>query len=45
MVGWQSNGCVLWLFFGCVVVRVGMNYAPVTSYVCNLYQMRASFTK
>ncbi len=24
MVGWHSNGCVLWLFWGCVVVRAGM---------------------
>ena len=29
MVGWQSNGCVLWLFFGwCVVVRAGINALP-----------------
>jgi hypothetical protein len=29
----------------CVVVRAGMTNAPVISYVCSLYQMRASFTK
>ncbi len=29
----------------CVVVRVGMTIAPVMSYVCSLYQMRASFPK
>jgi hypothetical protein len=23
MVGWRSNGCVMWLFFGCVVFFLG----------------------
>ena len=37
---------VLWLFFGwCVVVRAGIVPRAVTSYVCSLYQMCASFTK
>jgi hypothetical protein len=46
MVGWQSNGCVLWLFLGGVwwCARASMP-RPVTSYVCSLYQMRASFIK
>ena len=43
MVGWQSNGCVLWLFL-VGVVRAGIN-AQVMSFVCSLYQMCASFTK
>ena len=37
MVGWQSNGCVLWLFL-VGVVRAGIN-AQVMSFVCSLYQM------
>jgi len=43
MVGWQSNGCVLWLFL-VGVVHAGIN-AQVMSFVCSLYQMCASFTK
>jgi len=35
---------VLWLFFGwCVVVRAGIK-APVTSYVCSLYQINGVFS-
>jgi len=47
MVRWQSNHCVLWLSFVgcCVLCHVGMTNAPVMSYVCSLYQMRATFTK
>jgi len=48
MVRWRSNPCVLWLsFVGCCVLchDVGMTNDPVTSDVCSLYQMRASFTK
>jgi len=39
-------GCLLFVVGCCgVVVHAGMTNAPVTSYVCSLYQMRASFTK
>ena len=35
---------VLWLFFGwCVVVCAGIK-APVTSYVCSLYQINGVFS-